>query len=290
MSASDGGGSNNKKSQGILFYHPSRNVTLLAKRRRTEISAASASLLSTFAAFPLDFTKSRMQSYNTGFGHTVKDAYKAEGMRAFWRGVGAPLASILVVRTLSMSIYQKSKYFFDRIIHDITGESPLVTANAAGAYPTIWTMLNFGAAGGVAGAAVTIISCPFELTKLNEQLAGKEARNKAESGRAQHTTHNGVGGQRPGVVARFFRTGSFATASRLVKDRGFVGLYSGYRLHLMRDTLGTAIYFATYESVKQFMGNARGLSATSPGAVLLGGGACGVLSWVIVSHSRFRVC
>jgi hypothetical protein len=258
-------------------------VRYYSKRYRTEVSAGLASLLSTFAAFPLDFAKSRMQSYETGFMATVKDAYKAEGLRAFWRGVGPPLLSVTIVRTISFSLYQRAKYAYDKSIQSVTGESPLAIANAHGSYPTIATMACFGAAGATAGAVITTISCPFELTKLNEQLAGKEARKAAFQ--AQKTGATSQSGATPVVDLK--SGGSWATARRMVRDRGFFpGLYAGYRLHLLRDTIGTGIYFTTYESAKQLLGNARGKSATSPYAVLVAGGLCGIVSWACVCIHR----
>lgn len=206
--------------KSTFVYLPSKDVKIWAKKYRTEISAGSSSVLSTFAAFPLDFAKSRMQSYETGFMHTIKDAYRAEGLRAFWRGVGPPLISVTVVRTISFSLYQRAKYAYDKTITQITGSSPLVIANAPGSYPTLSTVACFGAAGGTAGAIITVISCPFELTKLNAQLAGKIAREQ---------TGGGVMDAKPGVE---IKSGSWATAKQLIKDRGLAGLYSGYRLHL----------------------------------------------------------
>lgn len=50
----------------------------------------------------------------------------------------------------------------------------------------------------------------------------------------------------------------------------------------VRDTFGTSIYFMTYESAKQIMGNARGNSPTSPVAVMTGGALCGIVSWICV--------
>lgn len=243
------------------------------KKYRTEIAASTSSLLSTFAAFPLDFTKSRMQSYETTFLHTVKDAYKAEGIRAFWRGVGPPLVSVTLVRTVSFSIYQRAKYAIDRSLKNMTGQSPLELANAPGSYPSFLTVSCFAPAGAIAGAFITTMSCPFELTKLNEQLAGKEARQKGPP----------TGGASPPQPSVPVRTGAWVTARRMVRDRGFMGLYAGYRLHLLRDTIGTAIYFTTYESAKQLMANAQGKSPTSPYAVLVAGGLCGIVSWACVS-------
>lgn len=268
-------------NSSIFYFQPSKDVKKFAKRYRTEIAASSSSVLSTFAAFPLDFAKSRMQSYETGFLATVKDAYKAEGLRAFWRGVCPPLISVTVVRTISFSLYQKAKYALDASIYRVTGESPLVTANAPGSYPTLSTMTCFGLAGASAGAVITTISCPFELTKLNEQLAGKMAREAAL--KAQRESKMPAGSPPSPPVVDLKSGGSMATARRLVRDRGITGLYAGYRLHLLRDTVGTAIYFMTYESAKQLMGNARGKSATSPYAVIVAGGLCGIVSWACVS-------
>lgn len=257
----------------IFHFQASKDVKAFAKKYRTEISASSSSVLSTFLAFPLDFAKSRMQSYETSFMHTVKDAYRAEGLRAFWRGVGPPMISVTVVRTISFSLYQKTKYALDRTFTRMTGQSPLVTANAPGSYPTLSTVACFGLSGAAAGAVITTVSCPFELTKLNEQLAGKVAR---EAAMKRGTPINKVD---------LKNGGSWATARRLVRDRGLQGLYAGYRLHLLRDTIGTSIYFITYESAKQLMGNARGKSSTSPYAVVVAGGLCGIVSWACVSPS-----
>jgi len=76
--------------------------------------------------------------------------------------------------------------------------------------------------------------------------------------------------------------GTFRTAQNLVKHRGFKGLYSGFHLHLLRDTIGTSIYFVTYESAKQLLANARGNSPTTPTAVVIAGGLCGLVSWACI--------
>jgi hypothetical protein len=59
---------------------------------------------------------------------------------------------------------------------------------------------------------------PFELIKLNAQLAGKMTREANPS-------------DRPSPI-NDLRTGAFKTAQQLVRDRGIRGLYCGYRLHL----------------------------------------------------------
>lgn len=229
------------------------------KDYRTPLASSTASVISTFVAFPLDFAKSRMQSYDTRFIPTITDAYRAEGLRTFWRGVLPPLVSVTAVRTVSFSIYQRAKYMYAGYFERATGESPLSIANAAHRYPNMSTITCFGLAGATAGSIVTVLACPFELTKLHAQLAGKMAREQGKD--------------------KVVRTDLWGTARRLIRDRGLPGLYCGYRLHLVRDTIGTSIYFMTYESSKQILGNARGNSPTSPLAVMAGGGICGIVSW-----------
>jgi solute carrier family 25 carnitine/acylcarnitine transporter 20/29 len=68
-----------------------------------------------------------------------------------------------------------------------------------------------------------------------------------------------------------------------------LGLYSGFNYHLLRDTIGTGVYFMTYESVKQILANARGENPASPEAVVLAGGACGLVSWACVCRNFHKV-
>jgi hypothetical protein len=85
------------------------------------------------------------------------------------------------------------------------------------------------------------------------------------------------------VAASYQNKGTFKTAKNIVKHRGIAGLYSGFNLHLLRDTLGTAIYFMTYESSKQLLTTYRGdKSPTNPFAVVVAGGLCGVASWALI--------
>lgn len=51
----------------------------------------------------------------------------------------------------------------------------------------------------------------------------------------------------------------------------------------MRDTLGTGIYFMTYESSKQLLTTFGGdHTHSNPLAVLVAGGLCGIVSWAMI--------
>jgi len=242
-----------------------------AKKYRTELAASSSSLLSTFAAYPLDSVKTRLQAYKfASFSDCLRHTYRTEGLHGFYRGVWSPLASITLVRTVSFSIYQRSKYALDGCIYRYTGSSPLAVVNSAGTLPTPSTVACFGLAGINAGAAITVIACPFELTKLSAQISVLMA------------DRNDGGGKNAAIRKSYQNLGTWKTAQNLIKHRGWRGLYSGFHLHLLRDSIGTGIYFVTYESVKHMLANARGTSPTHPLAVVVAGGLCGLVSWACI--------
>ena len=45
----------------------------------------------------------------------------------------------------------------------------------------------------------------------------------------------------------------------IISSLGPLGLYSGFRLHFVRDTLGTALYFAEYDVMRHSLGRKRDL-------------------------------
>jgi hypothetical protein len=69
------------------------------------------------------------------------------------------LASVTLVRTISFSIYQRSKHVYSDWMGKNLGFCPLEHVNKNGAYPTLGTMACFGAAGATAGSAITFIAC-----------------------------------------------------------------------------------------------------------------------------------
>ena len=240
------------------------------KKHRTLIASSSSSILSTFTAFPLDSVKTRMQAYRyRHFTECVQHTYKTEGVKGFWRGCVAPMFSVALVRTSSFTIYQKAKYKYSDAIGRATGgDEPLVVVNRVGSTPTVATIACFGAAGATAGSIISFLACPFELTKLSAQISTLMAKSNLSSL------------DDPAIRLSYQKKGTFKTAQNIVKNRGFLGLYSGFTFHFLRDTIGTAIYFATYESTKQLLVKfQKSDSPASPLAVATAGGLCGIVSW-----------
>ena len=74
-------------------------------------------------------------------------------------GVTAPMASITLVRTISFSIYQRSKYAYSDWVKKHFGVDVIAQVSAKGSYPTLWSIATFGAAGATAGSGITLIAC-----------------------------------------------------------------------------------------------------------------------------------
>jgi hypothetical protein len=113
--------------------------------------------------FPLDSVKTRMQTYKyDNFTDCVRHTYQTEKYRGFFRGVTAPMASVTLVRTISFSVYQKSKYTYAAWFKRNFGIDPLVHVNSLGTYPNFSTLACFGAAGATAGSFITIVACELQ--------------------------------------------------------------------------------------------------------------------------------
>jgi Mitochondrial carrier protein len=82
------------------------------------------------------------------------------------------------------------------------------------------------------------------------------------------------------------RVSSTAATREIFRRYGFFGLYTGFKLHLARDVVGSAIYFGVYEATKQAMTSlSHTEKANTPLAVATAGMLCGMCSWGLVSSA-----
>jgi len=61
-------------------------------------------------------------------------------------------------------------------------------------------------------------------------------------------------------------------------------------VHAVRDTLGTGLYFMTYESCKHFLTSVSGTQRSNQVPVLIAGGLCGVVSWAMICMQSPNTC
>ncbi|POY70600.1 hypothetical protein BMF94_6378 [Rhodotorula taiwanensis] len=229
----------------------SRTDEFLYENRNTA-AALVASFCSTVAGFPLDSVKSRLQvkRYSSVLD-CARSTYAQEGIRGFFRGVTIPLVTITLVRTTSFSIYTWSK---DELLRRrwLTGETVPSTAGA-------------GFLGGAAsGLLLSVGTSAFEYTKIKLQLEYLIAMKK------------GVPYEPRGTVQGFLD---------LYRSGGFRGLYTGFRLHALRDTLGTGLYFGMYDSAQHIIHRSHAdLFENVPTALttFISGSVAGVSSWALI--------
>ncbi|BGP37970.1 hypothetical protein JCM10449v2_001897 [Rhodotorula kratochvilovae] len=220
-------------------------------RNRTTLAALTASFTSTVAGFPLDSVKSRLQvkRYSSVLD-CARRTYAEEGIRGFFRGVTVPLVTITLVRTASFSIYTWTK--------DVLEQRPLFAKEKAGSAAVT------GFLGGAAsGLLLSVGTSAFEYTKIKLQLEYLIAMKK------------GVPYVPRGTIQGFMD---------LYRQGGFLGLYTGFRLHALRDTLGTGMYFGMYDSAQNFIQSRRDTFENVPTTLttFVCGSAAGVSSWAVI--------
>ncbi|KAJ9625382.1 hypothetical protein H2204_010355 [Knufia peltigerae] len=261
-----------------------------AKKYRQVLSSAPSAALAVVAGAPFENLKVRMQShYFPNAWQATRYTYRTEGLRGFWAGrrtrleatfdstltrayLGTlpPLFSITFSRALGFSIYRKAKYAIDSWIEKTTGSSPLQHVNKPGTYPTIYTLACFTGAGMISGGVTAVVLTPIELIKNATQTSVL----MASQGKPQ-TAHA------PGVK-NVGRVSSWASMKLIIQRRGPLGLWTGFRLHMLRDLVGSGIYFGVYETTKQTLNSYYGAEkANSLGAIAAAGAVCGIGAWVV---------
>ncbi|GAA5968284.1 hypothetical protein JCM11641_003797 [Rhodosporidiobolus odoratus] len=230
--------------------NPSPIAQLLYDNRNTE-AALVASFVSTISGFPLDSIKSRLQvkRYSSVLD-CARSTYHEEGVRGFFRGVTIPLVTITLVRTASFSIYTKTKEELER---KRWLENKTIASTAASGF----------LGGAASGLMLSIGTSAFEYTKIKMQLEYLIAMKK------------GVPYVPRGTVKGFLD---------LYRQGGFLGLYTGFRLHALRDTLGTGWYFGCYDSAQHYISRNPDTFSGVPGwlSTFVCGSVAGVSSWFAI--------
>ncbi|KII88338.1 hypothetical protein PLICRDRAFT_110552 [Plicaturopsis crispa FD-325 SS-3] len=230
------------------------------KNNKAVVCALSASYISTFAGYPLDSLKSRLQTTKTRISipRLASLVYREEGIIGFYRGLWIPLITISFVRAASFTIYTSTK--------DTLREKNYLNRNR---------LFDVAAAGGIggalSGALISFGSAPFELVKVRRQLEYTIAASK------------GLHLRRP--------PGTLDAVRDIFRTNGIFGLYTGFRLHFFRDTSGTALYFLEYDGMRHLLGRMRsGEQGQTPSWLpihhslipFVCGSLAGVSSWALI--------
>ncbi|KAJ3287473.1 hypothetical protein HK104_008563 [Borealophlyctis nickersoniae] len=232
----------------------------------------------------------------------IRTTYSTEGLAGFFRGIFPVIASVSVLRCISFSLYNGGK---QEILGFLDGR---------GGTPLENLMIASAASGMFAGSVVATLNSPIDFIKIQKQLekimattrpqpaavelasvvaspaaaaglgegAGAPSRTTTAP-RAAHlkATHGSVPTTPvPASMTPFKPMSTWGWAKRIVELKGLPGLYSGYGAYLLRDVLGTGMYFCGYETCK-FLLTPEGGKA-GPMIHMLGGGMAGTLSWIVL--------
>lgn len=142
-------------------------------------------------------------------------------------------------------------------------------------FPVSWS------SGAFAGITSSVLSCPFELTKLGSQIELVMKRREIELQQVLEASKS-----KAHVVMKPTEVkplGTYQIAKRLVAHSGFRSLYSGYKYQLIRDAIGSGIYFGVYDSIKS--GVSLYLFNTThahPISIAIAGALSGGASWIFI--------
>jgi solute carrier family 25 carnitine/acylcarnitine transporter 20/29 len=128
-----------------------------------------------------------------------------------------------------------------------------------------YSVAQVSAAGFFSAIPMTIITAPFERVKVLLQIQGQKQLA-------------------PGEKPKY--SGGVDVVKQLYKEGGIRSVFRGSAMTLARDGPGSALYFATYETVKRNL-TPKDPVTGKPGplsmsAVMVAGGAAGIAMWIPV--------
>lgn len=197
------------------------------------IAGSVAGSLGVVVGQPIDMLRVRQQIGK-------QQAKPTEGFFSLFRGILPPLFMTGVVSSFQFGVFQSIQGHYEKMYIKRSSELPLWTHLVAG----------FGA-----GAALSVVTSPFIIVKVQQQALG-------------------------GSLTK--------TASHLMKMEGIKGLYRGFGAHFWADAVGRAVYMATYEALKRTAAstNNQNSTQTTPPLTytqrLLAGAGAGMATWLAV--------
>ncbi|ODQ66912.1 mitochondrial inner membrane carnitine transporter [Nadsonia fulvescens var. elongata DSM 6958] len=210
------------------------------------VSGGVGGVCSIAVGYPFDLVKVRMQTSSPSEYKSSIDCFsktiKQDGFRGLYRGALAPMVGVAPLFAVCFWGYDIGKDIIKYFRYPDYDKNPRAL-----------TLVDYGVAGFISAIPSTILTAPFERIKVILQLQAQPSRQF---------------------------TGALDVASHLYRTGGLNSLFKGSVATLVRDGPNSALYFATYEYVKQVFANENGdVSLTG---ISLAGGMAGVLSWIPV--------
>ncbi|PSC71230.1 Mitochondrial carnitine acylcarnitine carrier [Micractinium conductrix] len=220
-------------------------------------SGTAAGIAQLLVGHPFDTVKVVMQTSAGGVsaGSAVRRVVGTLGPLGFYRGMGAPLATVAAYNALVFSSWGAVERVLSPDGAPLTGGQAML-------------------AGAIAGVPVSLLACPTELLKCRLQAQGGAlpppgavySLSDVKAGRA------------------LFRGPVGVMRSVMTHEGGLLGLYRGLVPTLLREVPGNAAYFGGYEAVKALLARHQGISESQLGAgsLVVAGGVGGAAYWLCI--------
>ena len=194
--------------------HPLKEITY----------GAISGMVGKLVEFPFDTIKVRLQSSSSDKHVStlkmIKQTYQNEGIfNGFYKGLKAPLVGACLENAILFSSYNTASTIFVNILND-KQDGKVVYNNDTVPF---WTKL---VSGGFAGFMASFVLTPVELIKCQLQVSN------LTNSKVEHS------------YASIIKT-------TLRKD-GVIGLWKGLNSTILREVIGTAIWFGTYEYINEY--------------------------------------
>nr|XP_043610784.1 mitochondrial arginine transporter BAC1 [Erigeron canadensis] len=206
---------------------------------------------------PFDTVKVKLQKHNTeakgfkyknGF-HCTARILKTEGLRGLYRGATPSFLGMTVESSLVFGIYSQTKQALQGGDLNRKPEPHVIVPSAA-----------------FAGSIISFVLCPSELVKCRMQIQGTDS-----------------------VVPTYRKfSGPLNCAIETVKTEGVKGLFRGGVTTLLRESIGNAVFFSTYEYLRHTLhlqlkdSSYNHTNLVDVGIGIVSGGLGGIAFWTAV--------
>lgn len=212
--------------------HPIKEVTF----------GAISGMVGKLIEFPLDTIKVRLQSNHGQSPITtiqmIRQTYHNEGfVHGFYKGLKAPLLGACLETAILFSSYNYASTFIANRIDKYNGNNSTKIVSVDDI--PFWSKC---VSGGFAGLMASFILTPVELVKCQLQVVNMHNSTpltnlsqllpqvQKSSSTSTSTTHS-----------------YSSIVKRTIKDNGITGLWKGLESTIIREVVGTAIWFGTFE-------------------------------------------
>lgn len=247
-------------------------------RYQTALAASGASMCSVILGSPFDSIKVRMQTQRVP--HTAwestKYVWRTEGLRGFFRGIVPPLISVNIVKTTSVTVYEAMR------ANLLLNNGSSVNSSSQWKSPLVYFL-----SGCTAGLVTSAISCPMEMIRNQRIIYDRKVLSNSSSFVEANLLSNPSAStttklQRARLIPKAATTVAYF---RKLYQIGIVdGIYRGYTLHLLRESIGTGIYWTIYESMHRipFISPTGTRQGATDFGHFLAGSFTGSLAWIFV--------